>query len=281
MCSIMGYCGAGLLPPAFYSGFEQTVSRGPDMHRVLDLGEGTLAFHRLSIMGLTPAGMQPFTRGSSALVCNGEIYGFAAMKRALEEKGYAFSSDSDCEILLPLYFEYGVEMFPMLDAEFALVLYDGAKKTFVAARDPIGIRPLYYGYDDKGVIVFASEPKNLVGLCGEIKPFPPGCYWKDGQFVRYCDIAAVPEVIHDDLVTACRHIREKLIAGVKKRLVSDAKVASCCPADWTPPSSARSPRARATSRSGRSLSAWTSTRSTSNMPGRSRTSSAATTPRSS
>ena len=224
MCSIMGYCGAGLLPPAFYSGFEQTVSRGPDMHRVLDLGEGTLAFHRLSIMGLTPAGMQPFTRGSSALVCNGEIYGFAAMKRALEEKGYAFSSDSDCEILLPLYFEYGVEMFPMLDAEFALLLYDGAKKTFVAARDPIGIRPLYYGYDDKGIIVFASEPKNLVGLCGEIKPFPPGCYWKDGQFVRYCDIAAVPEVIHDDLETACRHIREKLIAGVKKRLVSDAKV---------------------------------------------------------
>ena len=224
MCSVMGYCGAGPLPPAFYEGFGKTVSRGPDMHRILDLGEGALAFHRLSIMGLTPAGMQPFTRGKCALVCNGEIYGFEKMKRALEEKGYAFQSDSDCEILLPLYFEYGTDMFPMLDAEFALVLYDGAKKTFVAARDPIGIRPLYYGYDDGGVIVFASEPKNLVGLCAEICPFPPGCYWKDGQFVRYCDIAKVDEICRDDLETACGHIREKLIAGVKKRLVADAKV---------------------------------------------------------
>ena len=224
MCSVMGYCSDLPLPEQFDACFAETVSRGPDMDRVIDTGKGVLAFHRLSIMGLTEEGMQPFLRDGSAVVCNGELYGFAEMKRALEEKGYAFQSDSDCEILLPLYFEYGTEMFSMLDAEFALILFDGRTQEFLAARDPIGIRPLYYGYDARGVIVFASEPKNLVGLCKEILPFPPGHYWKNGRFFPYCDIAAVDTVVHDDLDAVCGHIREKLTAGVKKRLVADAKV---------------------------------------------------------
>ena len=223
MCSIMGYCGPKL-PDTFLRGFNETVSRGPDMHRILDLGAGTLAFHRLSIMGLHPEGMQPFELNGSAVVCNGELYGFQKAKRALLQKGYAFQSDSDCEILLPLYFEYGTEMFSMLDAEFALILYDGKTKSFLAARDPIGIRPLYYGYDDAGVIVFASEAKNLVGLCKTIRPFPPGHYWKDGRFHCYCNIAKVDAVCFDDLDTACSKIREKLTDGVRKRLVADAKV---------------------------------------------------------
>lgn len=72
--------------------------------------------------------------------------------------------------------------------------------------------------------MFASEAKNLVGMCGHVMPFPPGHYYKDGEFVQYCDIAAVDEVCHDDLETVCKNIREKLIAGVDKRLVADAKV---------------------------------------------------------
>ena len=115
-------------------------------------------------------------------------------------------------------------MFKMLDAEFAMILYDGETGEYVAARDPIGIRPLYYGQDAQGVMVFASEPKNLVGLCARVMPFPPGCYWKGGKFVRYTDIARVDAVCHDDVETVCRTIREKLTAGVEKRLVADAKV---------------------------------------------------------
>ena len=72
-------------------------------------------------------------------------------------------------------------MFRMLDAEFALILSDAEEQEFVAARDPIGIRPLYYGYDEKGSIVFASAAKNLVGICGKIMPFPPGHFYKDGE----------------------------------------------------------------------------------------------------
>ena len=223
MCSIIGYCGRPADLTAFQAGFARTVSRGPDDSRVIDVGQGILGFHRLSIMGLHPEGMQPFGLNGSWVVCNGEIYGFEKLKKELS-KDYTFTSESDCEVLLPMYEKYGVGMFAKLDAEFACILYDGKQKKFIAARDPIGIRPLYYGYDGNGTILFASEPKNLVGLTDKILPFPPGNYYCDGKFVCYCDIAAVDHVLPDDLETVCTNIHDKLVAGVKKRLVADAKV---------------------------------------------------------
>ncbi|MGN1083195.1 MAG: asparagine synthase B [Candidatus Avispirillum sp.] len=223
MCSIMGYCGPCAAFSDFKKGFDMTVSRGPDDSRVVDTGDGLLAFHRLAIMGLTPEGMQPFSLDGDYVVCNGEIYGYEKLKAELSEK-YTFKSGSDCEILLPMYREYGTDMFSMLDAEFALIIYDGKEGKFIAARDPIGIRPLYYGYDEAGVIVFASEAKNLMGLCKKVMPFPPGHYWKDGEFVCYEDIATPKTVIYDDVETICKNIREKLTAGIEKRLVADAKV---------------------------------------------------------
>ncbi|HCY79616.1 MAG TPA: asparagine synthetase B, partial [Clostridiales bacterium] len=104
---------------------------------------------------------------------NGELYGFRQLRKELSAK-YSFKSESDCEIILPLYREYGLEMFKKLDAEFAMIIYDGQTKQLIAARDPIGIRPLYYGHYSDGSVIFASEAKNLVGLCGDIMPFPPG-----------------------------------------------------------------------------------------------------------
>ena len=223
MCSIMGYCDYCADVRAFMQGFEATASRGPDDSRVVDTGHGLLAFHRLAIMGLTPEGMQPFELDGSYVVCNGEIYGYRALRERLADK-YSFRSGSDCEILLPMYREYGTDMFAMLDAEFALIIYDGVTCEYIAARDPIGIRPLYYGYDDAGVIVFASEPKNLTGLCRRVLPFPPGHYYKGGKFICYNDIAHVDAVCYDDIDTVCRNIHDKLVVGVDKRLVADAKV---------------------------------------------------------
>ena len=220
----MGYIGSRLTDDEFKLGFERTVSRGPDMSKVVKLNNGLLGFHRLAIMGLTDKGMQPFTYKNNMLVCNGEIYGFRPIKDELIKKGYTFESDSDCEILLPLYEQYGIGMFRMLDAEFALIIYDGYSKDFIAARDPIGIRPLYYGYDEDGGILFASEPKNLVGLTDKIMPFPPGHYYKDGRFYCYNDIAKVDEVCYDDLETVCKNIHDKLVAGVEKRLDADTPV---------------------------------------------------------
>ncbi len=224
MCSIIGYCGPMADLDAVQRGFDRTKSRGPDDSRVIQAGQGMLGFHRLSIMGLTPAGMQPFELDGSFAVCNGEIYGFEPLKEKLAEKGYVFHSASDCEILLPMYQEYGTDMFALLDAEFACILYDSAADEFIAARDPIGIRPLYYGYDRQGTVIFASEPKNLLGLTDKIMPFPPGHYYRGGKFVCYHDIAKVEHFCYDELEICCRNIREKLVAGVEKRLVADAKV---------------------------------------------------------
>ena len=223
MCTIMGYCGTGCGMQKVSEGLTATVSRGPDDERIIDLKDGVLGFQRLSIMGLTPEGMQPFELDGNYAVCNGEIYGFRKLRSELAAKGYSFRSDSDCEILLPLYREYGTDMFSMLDAEFACIIYDHEQHSFIAARDPIGIRPLYYGYDGD-TIVFASEAKDLVKVCKKIMPFPPGHYYKDGKFICYCDITAVEKVIRDDIETVCANIREKLVSGVKKRLDADAKV---------------------------------------------------------
>ena len=222
MCCVMGYTGHDLSAAKFKEYLLRTVTRGPDDQRVVEGPFGLMGFGRLAIMGLTPEGMQPFYRGADCVVCNGELYGFRFEKEILKRRGYKFASDCDCEILLPLYYEYGLDMFRHMDSEFALILYDSRKDRLIAARDPIGIRPLFYGYLDDGGIVFASEAKNLIGLCKEVCPFPPGHYYADGKFVRYADLTTVTEYCHDDLETVCRTIRNKLIAGVDKRLDADA-----------------------------------------------------------
>ena len=221
MCSIMGVATKEISFQALKKGFDATVSRGPDMSRIEETPSGYLCFHRLSIMGLHPEGMQPFTLNGDMVVCNGELYGFRKLREQLSRK-YSFKSDSDCEILLPLYREYGLDMFSLLDAEFALILYDARENELIAARDPIGIRPLFYGYLENGAILFASEAKNLVGLCETIMPFPPGCYYMKGEFIRYADITHVSAYSKDDLDTVCEGIRSRLIAGVEKRLDADA-----------------------------------------------------------
>jgi asparagine synthase (glutamine-hydrolysing) len=224
MCSIIGYAGEPLSFEKLMECFNRTSSRGPDDTRVVRTGSGMLGFHRLAIMGLDDSGMQPFSLNGNYVVCNGELYGFRTLKEKLSLK-YSFVSDSDCELLLPLYEEYGTDMFEMLDAEFALILYDAKKGVYIAARDPIGIRPLFYGYDSKGTVIFASEAKNLVGLTEKIYPFPPGHYYDGENFVCYNDIAKrAPAYITDDIDTVCRSIHDRLVAGIRKRLDSDAPV---------------------------------------------------------
>lgn len=223
MCSIIGFTAKNRTYREVRNYLDRTRSRGPDMVRVEPTPSGWLGFRRLAIMGPDERGMQPFSLGRDRVVCNGELYGWRRWRERLEDR-YVFCSESDCEILLPMYREYGLEMFSLLDAEFALILYDGQKDAYIAARDPIGIRPLFHGYDRDGSIVFASEAKNLMGLCGEILPFPPGHYYCDGAFVRYAQPAAAERFCTDDLEAVCGAIRGKLIAAVAKRLDADAPI---------------------------------------------------------
>ena len=221
MCSIMGVTGSGIPYEVVKEHFDRTVSRGPDMSKITEAGDGWICFHRLAIMGLHEEGMQPFERNGCSVVCNGEIYGFRKLKEELEGK-YTFLSDSDCELILPLYELYGTDMFPLLGSEFALILYDRAHNSWIAARDPIGIRPLFYGQDPSGNMIFASEAKNLTGLCKRICPFPPGHYWKDGEFRRYIDLTSVrpfPEMSEEQAELG---IRDLLVRSVEERLDADA-----------------------------------------------------------
>lgn len=224
MCSIIGFSSATIPSELVREHFLISSSRGPDQSRFENVGNNNyLGFNRLAIMDPQETGMQPFHLDGDSLVCNGEIYGFRPIKEKLKER-YTFKSDSDCEILLPLWKEKGEDMFRELDAEFALVISDSKTGSLVAARDPIGIRPLFYGNLADGGIVFCSEARCLVGLCDEITPFPPGCYYKDGNIVRYADPSRVEQVVRDDIDTVCRNIRNRLIDGVRKRLDSDTPV---------------------------------------------------------
>lgn len=222
MCSIMTYVGKHLSEEEFSAYFEKSKERGPDATQIKTLDGAIIGFHRLSIMGLSEAGMQPFELNGSYVVCNGELYGFRKLKKQLEEK-YTFAGDSDCELILPLYEEYGVDAFSMLDAEYALVIYTKEGEV-IAARDPIGIRSLFYGYTKYGEIVFASEARCLVGLVEKITPFPIGSYYKDGAFIKYCDVADVKEYSPDSIEKVTKTIREKLVRGIEKRLDADAPV---------------------------------------------------------
>lgn len=209
----------------FEEALKEIEGRGPDQKDYRYAFHKIWGFNRLSIMDLSSKGMQPFVYQESILVCNGEIYNYPQLKENLK-KNHSFSSGSDCEVLLPLYKKYGLDiMVRMLDGEFAFVLYDQSSQQMMAARDPMGIRPMFYGYTKKEhQISFASEAKALMSLCENVMPFPPGHYYLDNQFVCYNDLSDVKTICTDDLETIAYQLRIKLEKAVEKRLQSDAPV---------------------------------------------------------
>ena len=187
MRTIMGFCGTCSDITDFTKGLTQAAPRGHGENRIVDVGCGLLGYHRHA-SGEHPAQeLQPLTLDGSYAVCSGELIGYGGLRASLQARGYTFRSRCDCELLLPLYREYGVKMFGMLNGEFALILFDHRSGHFIAARDSAGQRPLYYGQDDAGNTVFASDAASLIGLCRRVQPFPPGHYYEDGRFIRYDD----------------------------------------------------------------------------------------------
>ena len=141
--------------------------RGPDDYRTSKIGKCRMDFYRLAINDLTDAGMQPFIQNKAMLVCNGEIYNHREFRLGNEK------SNSDCEILIPMIQTFGImKTVEMINGDFAFVYTDG--KRIMAARDPVGVRPLFYTRYDNNSIAFASEVKALTSLGAEIHIFPPG-----------------------------------------------------------------------------------------------------------
>ncbi len=204
--------------------YNKLTHRGPDDHKVVPFRNGVIGFHRLAIMDLSPLGAQPFKRDSgNLLVCNGEIYNYPALKT--QTTNHQFVSHSDCEVLLPLYELWGMEkMVKSLDAEYALVIWDDKKGKLLAARDPMGIRPLFYGKTKEGKMAFASEVKALADVCSEITPFPPGHYYDGEKFISYLDLSKADKFHALSTADVLKGINSRLRAGVKKRLQSDAEI---------------------------------------------------------
>ncbi len=227
MCGLLAYSGDVHQLQDFNIQFDHLIHRGPDDTEVLKIGDdASMCFHRLAIMDPTLKGHQPFQdeESGNVIICNGEIYNYETLKHDYE-KTYKFKSGSDCEVLVPMYRDLGIEsMCQQLDAEFALVVWDNKKKKLMAGRDPIGIRPLYFGYTADKKIMFASEMKVLTPFCGKVENFPPGHYYDGEKFVQYRDIATVISHSPKDLERHLKDIREKLIEGVRKRLVADVPV---------------------------------------------------------
>ncbi len=206
----------------FIQAFNTISHRGPDQAVIHKDKHAIFGFHRLAIMDISEKGMQPFISDRLILMCNGEIYNEQYLKEVFSE--YPFTSHSDCEVLLPLYLEYGSKMGPYLDAECAFVIYDKELDIVVAGRDPIGIRPLFYGYlKSSGKIAFASEVKSLIQLCDDIQPFPIGTIYYNGKWIRYSDVKRTEYLITDEKL-ALSKIKHKLMEAVKKRMMSDVPI---------------------------------------------------------
>ena len=186
--------------------------RGPNEYRSKILKKCRMDFYRLAINDLTSMGMQPFVqRDESMLVCNGEIYNHKEFRTGNE------IGTSDCEVLLPMIERYGImETVDKINGDFALVYTTGDR--VIAARDPLGVRPLFYTRYDTGSIAFASEAKALLSLNSEIHVFPPGhiydSYIDDftSYYNTYWDIVPGRQHTHE------RDLKQIFIDAVNTRL---------------------------------------------------------------
>ena len=198
--------------------------RGPDWSGIYCGGSAILAHERLSIVD-PESGKQPLFSPDKKqiLAVNGEIYNHQSIRKQYAGK-YDFQTGSDCEVILALYRDKGIDFLEDLSGIFAFALYDAEKDEFLIARDPIGVIPLYIGKDKDGKVYVASELKALEGNCDEYEPFLPGHYYwsKEGKMTRYYtrdwfeydqikDNSASVEEIHDSLADS---VRRQLMSDV-------------------------------------------------------------------
>ena len=197
--------------------------RGPDDRDMHTFHNTVFGHTRLSIVDVKK-GRQPILSSSNrkGIICNGEIYNFMNIRDNLVGK-YHFNTWSDTEVILHLYQEKGPECVKDLDGMFALAIFDG--DDFMLARDPVGIKPLYYGYVDSK-LYFASE-LGAMSLAGveEVHEFPAGYYYTPREgFVQFYQVPEIQDHLLTDVEETCRQIRETFIAAVKKRLLADKEI---------------------------------------------------------
>jgi asparagine synthase (glutamine-hydrolysing) len=196
-----------------------------------------MGFHRLSINDLSENGNQPFISDNVILICNGEIYNY---KQLASDYNIKLKSNSDCEVILQLYKLIGFEeMIKKLDGVFACILYDSLSNILHVARDPIGVRSMYVGFNKNGDYGFCSELKGLSDIMDVVEQFKPGCTWNSctNQYFCYYDHTNIfhinSHVIEQKQLISYvnmsennikKNIKEKFTNAVKKRLISDRPI---------------------------------------------------------
>ena len=197
--------------------------RGPDWSGIYQGGSAILAHERLSIVDPASGG-QPLKSpdGKLVLAVNGEIYNHQTLREQLKGE-YEFQTGSDCEVILALYQKKGIHFLEDLNGIFAFALYDAEKDVYLIARDPIGVIPLYYGYDNAGHLLVSSELKGLEGYASMYHVFQPGHYlysedkepvqWYKRDWMEYDAVKDNPADIHE--------LHDALMAAVKRQLMCD------------------------------------------------------------
>ena len=197
--------------------------RGPDWSGIYCGGSAILAHERLSIVDPESGGQPLYSPDKKqVLAVNGEIYNHRDIRKQFEGK-YEFQTGSDCEVILALYREKGINFLEDLNGIFAFALYDEEKDDFLIARDPIGVIPLYIGYDSDGKVYCASELKALEGFCERYEPFLPGHYYwsKEGKMTRWYTRDWMTYDAVKDNPASVSAIHDALEAAVKRQLMSD------------------------------------------------------------
>jgi asparagine synthase (glutamine-hydrolysing) len=219
MSGLLAVIGKGKDPQLVKELSARMSHRGPDESDLRVLENGSIISHEsLSIIDLE-SGKQPIQGTNKAwVVHDGEIYNYQELKDTVL-KDHIFRTKSDSEVIVHLYEEFGYKFCNMLDGDFAFVIVDG--DNYIAARDAVGVKPLYYGLDERGRIYFSSEMKSIADQCKSFSTFPPGHYYtgKTG-FVKYYnpeyeDHSKANQALDLDL------IRETLIEATRKRLMSE------------------------------------------------------------
>ena len=197
--------------------------RGPDWSGIYSDDKVIMAHERLAIVD-PASGKQPLLSPDKTLIlaANGEIYNHRALRKQFEGK-YEFQTESDCEVILALYQEKGVDFLDDMNGIFGFAIYDTEKDEYFIARDHMGIIPLYIGWDKNGTFFVASELKALEGICTKIELFPPGHYMssRDGEFVQWYKRDWTDYDAVKDNETSIAEIKKALEDAVHRQLMSD------------------------------------------------------------
>lgn len=227
MCGIVGVfdlkTSAESLRPQILQMSRKIRHRGPDWSGIYCGKNAILAHERLSIVDPQSGGQPLLSKdGKLALAVNGEIYNHREIRAQLDGE-YEFLTGSDCEVILALYRKKGINFLEDLNGIFAFALYDSENDSWLIARDPVGVIPLYIGWDNEGRLYAASELKALEGICSSIKPFLPGHYWysREGQMTRWYKRDWTEYEAVKNNTTDITALRSALEDAVKRQLMSD------------------------------------------------------------